>query len=72
MQHPYYHILRAAIRAEQPVALATVVSGADTGAQTLVRPDMAPLSMLADAVLVETIQRDAVRMLNDEAQGILS
>lgn len=72
MQQAIYHNLRAAIRAEQPVALATVVSGADTGAQTLVRPDMPPQSMLSDAVLVESIQRDAVRMLNDEAQGIVT
>lgn len=72
MQHALYQLLRTAIRAEHPVALATVVSGDDIGAQTLIRPDMAPLSMLTDAVLVEHVQRDAVRMLNDEAQGIVS
>jgi hypothetical protein len=72
MQQTLYQMLRTAIRAEHPVALATVVRGDDMGAQTLIRPDMAPLSMLTDTVLVETIQRDAVRMLNDEAQGTVT
>lgn len=72
MQQTLYQMLRTAIRAEHPVALATVVRGDDMGAQTLIRPDMAPLSMLTDVILVETIQRDAVRMLNDEAQGTVT
>ncbi len=44
-----YEVLRDAIRAEQPVALATVIrapAGAPLGAKLLVRPGFAPLGSL--------------------------
>ena len=38
MSDPIYDTLAAAIRAEQPVALATVMAGPGTGAKLLVGP----------------------------------
>jgi xanthine dehydrogenase accessory factor len=56
-----YEALRDAIRAEEPVALATVVAGpADAvGRVMLVRPGHAPMGSLGDAGLDRVVARDA-------------
>jgi xanthine dehydrogenase accessory factor len=51
--------LRDALRADAPVALATVVEGPEPGAKLLVRPGQAPLGSLGDADLDRVVARDA-------------
>jgi xanthine dehydrogenase accessory factor len=51
--------LRDALRADAPVALATVVEGPDPGAKLLVRPGHEPLGSLGDAELDRVVARDA-------------
>jgi len=53
-------ILRDALRADRPVALATVVGGASVGAKLLVRPDVAPQGTLGDPDLDRVVARDAL------------
>ena len=55
-----YESLRDALRAQQPVALATVVEGPHLGAKLLVRPDAEPLGTLGDADLDRVVARDAL------------
>ncbi|MBW3668950.1 MAG: XdhC/CoxI family protein [Actinobacteria bacterium] len=55
-----YETLRDALRAETPVALATVVAGPGLGAKLLVRPDAGPLGSLGDADLDRVVARDAL------------
>jgi xanthine dehydrogenase accessory factor len=50
--------LRTAIRAEQPVALATVVDGPGTGSHLLVRPGHEPSGTLGNADLDRVVARD--------------
>jgi xanthine dehydrogenase accessory factor len=52
--------VRDALRAEQPVALATVVEGPGLGAEMVVRPGQAPLGSLGDADLDRVVTRDAL------------
>jgi xanthine dehydrogenase accessory factor len=59
----YYEILGAAIRAEEPVALATMVEGPQTGANVLVRPGVKPMGSLGDADLERVVARDALAEL---------
>ncbi len=64
MAEPFelYSILRDAIRAEQPVALATLVRSADEasiGKKLLLRPAHEPLGTLGDAELDRVVARDA-------------
>jgi xanthine dehydrogenase accessory factor len=54
-----YDALRDALRAEEPVALATVVAGPRVGAKLLVRPEGAPLGGLGDPDLDRVVARDA-------------
>ena len=55
-----YEALRDALRAEQPVALATEVDGPSPGAKLLVGPHLArPLGTLHDADLDRVVARDA-------------
>jgi xanthine dehydrogenase accessory factor len=54
-----YDALRAALRAEDPVALATVIAGRNVGAKLLVRPDEEPLGGLGDSALDRVVTRDA-------------
>jgi xanthine dehydrogenase accessory factor len=54
-----YETLRDALRAEEPVALATVVEGPNVGAKLLVRPGVAPLGTLGDPDLDRVVVRDA-------------
>ena len=50
--------LSSAIRAEQPVALATVIEGPGRGAKLLVRPGEPPLGSLGDPDLDRVVDRD--------------
>ena len=58
--------LRAAIDAERPIALATVIAGAQVGTKLLVAPEQAALGSLGDAGLDEQVTRDALTMLDAE------
>ena len=51
--------LRDALRADVPVALATVIEGPEPGAKLLVRPGHEPLGSLGDADLDRVVTRDA-------------
>jgi xanthine dehydrogenase accessory factor len=64
-----YERLRDALRAREPVALATVVAGPNTGAKLLVRPSGAPEGSLGDSDLDRVVARDA---LGELASGITS
>jgi xanthine dehydrogenase accessory factor len=55
-----YDALAAAIRAEQPVALATVIAGPHQGRKLLVGPDREPLGTLGDVDLDRVVARDAL------------
>ena len=70
MQKTIYTRLRDAITREVPVAVATVITGDAVGAQVLIQPDQAVLSMLNDTALVEQIHQDALAMLLAGEQGI--
>lgn len=70
MRQHIYQLLRDAIHAEQPVALATVLSGQDTGLQWLVRPDMPVVTACGDDALNHMVAQQALTMLNRDAQGI--
>jgi xanthine dehydrogenase accessory factor len=54
-----YTVLRDALRAEEPVALATVVEGPRPGAKLLVRPGHEPIGSLGDPDLDRVVARDA-------------
>jgi xanthine dehydrogenase accessory factor len=54
-----YVALRDALRADEPVALATVIEGPEPGAKLLVRPGHEPLGSLGDADLDRVVARDA-------------
>jgi xanthine dehydrogenase accessory factor len=70
MQKTIYTRLRDAITREVPVAVATVITGDDVGAQVLIQPDQAVISMLNDTALVGQIHQDALAMLLAGEQGI--
>jgi xanthine dehydrogenase accessory factor len=54
-----YDALSARLRAEEPVALATVVAGPHVGTKLLVEPEGEPLGTLGDAGLDRVAARDA-------------
>ena len=58
-----YDQLAAAIRAEEPAALATVVEGPGRGAKLLVRPDVEAQGTLGDPDLDRVVARDALGQL---------
>jgi xanthine dehydrogenase accessory factor len=60
MPGPVFEALRRALRAEEPVALATVTEGAVVGAKLLVRPGAPPLGTLGDPDLDRVVARDAL------------
>ena len=64
-----YEVLRDAIRAEEPVALATIIEGPDeqVGAKLLIRPDEPKMGSLGDPDLDRVVARDA---LGELAAGI--
>ena len=59
MTGPVDAAFAAALRASEPVALATVVDGPNLGAKLLVRPGAGPLGTLGDADLDRVVARDA-------------
>ena len=59
MSASIYERLRDLLRAEEPVALATVVNGPQPGAKLLVRPEGEPLGALGDPGLDRVVGRDA-------------
>ncbi len=72
-----YATLRAAIRAEEPVALATVVSGdglgregVESGMKLLVRPDGTTLGDLGNPDLNRVIVRDSIGELSAGTSGV--
>jgi xanthine dehydrogenase accessory factor len=67
-----YESLRAAIRADEPVALATVVAGRPerVGGKLLVRLDGSAEGSLGDAHLDRVVTRDAVAELNAGRTGV--
>ena len=54
-----FELLRDALRADLPVALATVVEGPQPGAKLLVRPEHEPVGSLGDPDLDRVVARDA-------------
>ena len=59
MSASIYEQLRDLLRAEEPVALATVVNGPQPGAKLLVRPEGEPVGELGDPGLDRVVGRDA-------------
>jgi xanthine dehydrogenase accessory factor len=55
-----YDDLAAAVRADQPAALATVIAGPGAGGKLLVRPGVAPAGTLGDPDLDRVVARDAL------------
>src|SRR5438270_1215756 len=64
-----YDSLRAALGADDPVALATVVAGSGLGANLAVRPGRAPVGTLGNADLERVVARDALGELESGATG---
>ncbi|WP_116998652.1 XdhC family protein [Desertimonas flava] len=65
-----FDILAAAIRTNEPVALATVIDGPHRGAKLLVRPGQEPLGTLGDAELDRVVARDALAELEAARSGV--
>jgi len=65
-----YDDLTVAIRAEQPVALITVIEGPHVGAKLLVRPDTEPLGTLGHPELDRVAHRDALAELEAGRSGV--
>jgi xanthine dehydrogenase accessory factor len=66
-----YETLTAALAAEQPIAVATVVGGAEeTGAKLLIRPDGSTLGALGAGLPEQQIVADALAMLARDERGI--
>jgi xanthine dehydrogenase accessory factor len=65
-----YELLRERIRAQQPVALATVVDGPNVGAKLLVTTNDEPIGDLGDPELTRIVARDAVAELEAGRSGI--
>ncbi len=65
-----FDTLRAALDAEEPVALATVVDGPHLGGKLLVRPDHEPVGSLGDVDLDRVVARDALGELAAGTTGV--
>jgi xanthine dehydrogenase accessory factor len=65
-----YEILRERIRAEAPVALATVIEGPNVGAKLLVEPGGEPLGTLGHSDLDRVVARDALAELEAGRTGV--
>lgn len=65
-----FDVLREAIVAEAPVALATVIEGPGVGGKLLVRPDDEPMGTLGDADLDRVVARDALGELAAGTTGV--
>ena len=73
MTESLFDTLRAAIEAESPAALATVVEvsdGIEVGAKILVRPDAEPMGTLGNEDLDRVVTRDALGELSAGTTGI--
>ncbi|MCY3953981.1 MAG: XdhC/CoxI family protein [bacterium] len=57
---PLYEALAEALRADEPVALATIIEGVGKGARLLVRPGMEALGTLGSPELDDVATRDAL------------
>lgn len=67
---PIYEALRDLIRADQPVALVSVVDGPHIGAKLLLTPDAEPLGTLGDGDLDRVVTRDAMGELDAGRSGM--
>jgi xanthine dehydrogenase accessory factor len=65
-----YEQLRDRIRAEEPVALATVIDGPARGAKLLVAPGQTPVGTLGDSDLDRVVGRDALAELEAARSGV--
>lgn len=65
-----YDSLKAAVTAEEPVALATIVEGPGTGAKLLIRPDGSTEGALGNDDLDRVVARDAIGELAAGRSGI--
>lgn len=65
-----FDALTSALRAEEPVALATVVDGPGLGGKLLVRPGTAALGSLGDADLDRVVARDSLGELEAGRTGV--
>ncbi|MDY7100554.1 MAG: XdhC/CoxI family protein [Actinomycetota bacterium] len=65
-----YTTYRDAVRAEQPVALATVIEGGAVGSKLLVRPGQASMGSLGDTDLDRVVARDALGELEAGRTGV--
>jgi xanthine dehydrogenase accessory factor len=61
---PIYEVLRDALQADEPVALATITEGPGTGAKLLVKPGLPVLGTLGDDELDRVVTRDALAELD--------
>ncbi len=61
---PIYDVLRDALQADEPVALATITEGPGTGAKLLVKPGQPALGTLGDDELDRVVARDALAELD--------
>ncbi len=64
VDHLLSDTLRDTLRADRPVALATVIDGPGLGAKLLVRPGEEPLGTLGDADLDRVVARDSLAELD--------
>ena len=62
--------LRASLRAERPVALATLLDGGEVGAKLLVRPGGESLGSLGNPELDRVVGRDALAELESGRSGV--
>ena len=60
VEAPLYETLAGALRADEPVALATIIEGVGKGARLLVRPGMEALGTLGSPELDEVATRDVL------------
>lgn len=67
---PLYDLLAARIRTSEPVALATVIDGADRGSKLLVMPDAPAAGTLGDPELDRVVSRDALAELEAARSGV--
>lgn len=67
-----YEVVASSIRADDPVALATVIAGPGRGNKLLVRPGHDPLGTLGDADLDRVVARDALAELEAGRSGVRS
>ena len=65
-----YEALRAALRNEQPAALATIIQGPNVGAKVLVRPGEDPIGTLGNEDLDRVVCRDALAELEAGWTGV--